>query len=515
MKYRKSIRCTLALLLIALLCGYLLAIVLCNFWLPTYCYESDMYSDMLYAKCAWESKSIFPDRWAFGNQLYAVATPNLAALFYGLTSDPQLAMGIASTCMSIFILLSLCWMLKPMGVGKLEQLFAAVMLLSITLAAGDPVWSWHGWQLLFTICSYYSCYLITAFLAVGCYLRYRSQWSWKQWAMLILTCLLSFGTGIQSLRQTAIMTCPLIAVEFLRCLWCWSQKETIFSRATLVTATVTVSNLFGVLWSKTLNLSMTAMYGNIQLAELSAIPERLSAAVNHAGSLFSMFTDPAAAFVLCGILWCWFFWKFLRTGNILPLLCLLFFTISPAVILVMDVATTMNVRHLYYFMLYPLVALLLSYLFSHSGTILRCAAILFLAFLLNFNHIHRTATIPHEPNTFDAYSDAVQCLEENGITAVFGVWNSPQYFAIASDFRLGAGNWGVVESPFHCAKYLCDTAVFNTPASQCAYVFRPEELVIAEEIIQSNGIEWEELAYLPEHNMYLYVSDTALMSLYQ
>ena len=53
--------------------------------------EQDMYADTLVAMMMWEQKSLFPLGYVFGNQLYIVATPVLAALFYGLTGSPNTA----------------------------------------------------------------------------------------------------------------------------------------------------------------------------------------------------------------------------------------------------------------------------------------------------------------------------------------------------------------------------------------------------------------------------------------
>ena len=77
--------------------------------------NSDVYADMQVARRMWEQKTLFPEGWAFGNQFYVVATPVLAALFYGITGNINLAMGLATEMMTILIFLSLGWLLRELS----------------------------------------------------------------------------------------------------------------------------------------------------------------------------------------------------------------------------------------------------------------------------------------------------------------------------------------------------------------------------------------------------------------
>ena len=75
-------------------------------------YCTDMYSDILYSVRAWETKSLFPDGWVFGNQLYVISTPVLASLVYGIMGDPAVAMAIATILMTLGIFFSYLWMMS-------------------------------------------------------------------------------------------------------------------------------------------------------------------------------------------------------------------------------------------------------------------------------------------------------------------------------------------------------------------------------------------------------------------
>ena len=92
---------------------------------------SDMYEDTLAARLMWEQKSLFPKSYLFGNQFYVVATPVLSALFYGLTGSMNRAMAWATACMSLLLLWSMEWMLRPC----VKRLSLRLMALLIFMAS--------------------------------------------------------------------------------------------------------------------------------------------------------------------------------------------------------------------------------------------------------------------------------------------------------------------------------------------------------------------------------------------
>ena len=62
------------------LLGFLAVFALLNFrCLPVFC-DGDIYTDMSLSRLMWEQKTLFPEGWIFGNQVYVIATPVWAAL---------------------------------------------------------------------------------------------------------------------------------------------------------------------------------------------------------------------------------------------------------------------------------------------------------------------------------------------------------------------------------------------------------------------------------------------------
>ena len=126
----------------------------------------DMYSDTLLSRIIWESGSIFPENWIFGNQFYVAATPVLAALMYGLCGSVNLAMVLATTVMTALTLLSFRWMVRPYADTPRILLGMAVLLGCVF--GPDIVTTIEG-QIFYLMASYYAGYLITMFVVYGDY----------------------------------------------------------------------------------------------------------------------------------------------------------------------------------------------------------------------------------------------------------------------------------------------------------------------------------------------------------
>ena len=144
-----------------------------NFAGFAYFCNADMYEDTLVARLMWEQKTLFPENYIFGNQYYVIATPVFAALFYGLTGSMNTAMALATTLMSLLIVLSLGWMIKPYIKSRSARL---AVLLTLAAAVYVPhILETDEGQLFFVMASYYACYLITFFFLAGDYVRARTD----------------------------------------------------------------------------------------------------------------------------------------------------------------------------------------------------------------------------------------------------------------------------------------------------------------------------------------------------
>lgn len=239
--------------------------------------NSDVYADMQVAKRMWEQKTLFPEGWGFGNQYYVIATPVLAALLYGLLGNINTAMLCATVIMSILIFVSFTWLLLAFTKDFQTIIFAWLLLLTVNISELGP-YSLRS-MLFFQQASFYACYLITAFVVFGDYIRVIQDGQNRPLS-LFLSLLLCFATGMQSLRQTVVMVLPIVACEFFQILRCWIQNRSIaglrYSGKRLIrVSSYGVANLVGILTIRALNVPQTTVYGQMKLNSLDQLNQQL------------------------------------------------------------------------------------------------------------------------------------------------------------------------------------------------------------------------------------------------
>lgn len=238
---------------------------------------SDMYEDTLVARLMWEQKTLFPKNYLFGNQFYVAATPVLSALFYGLTGSMNRAMAWATLCMSVFLLLSMEWMLRPYL--RRPSVRAAVLLVFLASIFGPySVFREDGQQLFFAMCSFYACYLICFFVVLGDYARARESEALRLPALL-LSLLLCFCTGMQSLRQTCVLILPLLCYEGLAALYRLIRKQPLYPPGRRMRLRrvlgYTAANLAGLVFIRLLPVRRHEIYGGASVFSGASLSDKL------------------------------------------------------------------------------------------------------------------------------------------------------------------------------------------------------------------------------------------------
>lgn len=513
LKLQKKADLVYTLLWSVVLCVYAAIILCANFTRNPENYCTDMYADMLFAMKVWEQKTLFPAGWIFGNQLYVVATPVLAAPFVGLTGDPRIAMGIASSLMAAGVLLSFYWMLMPVLPKVHQRLAALVAFLTVVLLSGDAAFTETGWQLLFTMCSYYACYAITLFLGLGCYLRKDRAWLPRHYILLALTCLMSLGTGIQSLRQTLIMVCPLVAIEVIRGLESLLRKEKFTLRPLYIAGSISAANLLGLVIRKFLPAEQITTTGSVTRLSLGSMVRRLGACFVNVFTIFGDLAPIAVGIVLLFL-----------TGLVIAIirkrsvtkdpaiLCAALLVISVGGVLLINITTAMQVRGIYYFVMYIIVALAAVYFYARFGQLARIAAAAALAVCVTLGCAQKLVPFLQVPQDSPRIEAVADYLRAQGFTTFYANWNSGEEVAIAADFEIEAGFWKHPEQPFEKMPFLCDHTVFEADPSECAYLLRGKKAARqAETAARDMGTELVLLEYFPEANLYVYTAAINLM----
>ncbi|MGM9659781.1 MAG: hypothetical protein ACI3WQ_04195 [Faecousia sp.] len=497
---------------------YLGVIVYLNVSITPQFYISDMYEDIMVAVQMCREKTLFPSNWVFGNQLYCFATPVLAAVLYGLLNDPFLAMGIASCIMALAVLLSFDWMLKPVFTRIEERLVGAVSFVGAVVFFGDAILSGNGWQLFFTMCSYYACYAITAFLAFGCYLRSRENTPWR---MLAVTVVLSFAMGIQSLRQTAVMVLPLIGAELLALCSRIRKKEKLFSGGVYVAASLAVANILGLAVKPMLKVHQVEIFGNLTFTPLSDIAHSMGESSKVAYHLFSRDwygCKPIYYVVLCivALAALYLVLKNRRTGEyrILGMLALSVFAIWG-----IDVFITMDVRNIYYFMMYPLLACAVVLLFARGKNVTKAGVMILLCAMFTLSLNEKIAPVMQQARQRhqDIHYQISEDLAE--YTTAYCMWNPGNDLAGTS---LAAVNRGRTQIGFwhtptdiYPMPYLYNPAIYEVDADKSVYIFYSEkESVPFIQKAAEAGVTLSLLKQYPEKNISVYTAPVNLMALF-
>lgn len=425
--------------------------------------NSDAYADCQVAKRMWEQKTLFPEGWRFGNQFYVVATPALAALLYGLIGNINTAMILSTELMTVLTVLSFIWLLRSFTRSSLNQAFCLLLLFASVIAPWGP----YSVNIIFFFqqASFYACYLITMFVVYGDYIRslYTTD---RRGIMLVLSLLLSFMTGMQSLRQTLVMVLPLLVCELYQALrrvlegkvpW---QRENFHSL--LRTVSYGVANLAGVAVAERMEVPTVPIYGEMTRVSADQLLQKVNAvgdALIEITSLDYILQGDFSKLVGLDILWMiglvfvgailWLA-RIRRRENELEL-CWLLFLIGIAGVCLATVLFNITLRSVYLFLWFPLVAfsgLMItekSSLLSKYGVIV-VTCVFSMATLL-YCWLPYAASLTHGETSSEVL--ASQWAIDNGYKYVYGdYWGAAPGIAHYSQGELDAGCWHTAENVF-------------------------------------------------------------------
>lgn len=479
--------------------------------------DADMQADVQVASLMREQGTLFPDNWIFGNQFYVAATPVLCALLMRVVPSPNLAMGLSTTIMGALVLLSALYLLRPFA-GKTARLFALV-----TLAAGiacENIAVSRMGQLFFLMASYYACYVVTAFLVYGVWLRLRFTPSrGRAWAMAPVALALSFAMGMQSLRQTQVMVLPLLLVEAI----CFARDAARRRPKRLGPAAFALlaaaANMLGLLAIRALSPEQRTLYDSFPTDFTVPLTQRV-------GSFLSAFGD-AAGLTSGGAL--------SPLPVLLPALLLLLLTLLDLAlqalrprgeraifaaqglcllgvlgVLPATFLSSFVMRSTYLFMYYPLAALCLCDLAIRAAGRARIAlsGALCLIALVNFT----TGVLPCVRASFSTEkTDAMRIADwmaENDYDVLYGYWWDVGRVLAAADGRVQGSGW--IARPLQVQPYITLTDVYGEDLCDWAiYMLREEDREEVFAIAEEMGAVLTEQARIGEYA--LYTSDFPLM----
>lgn len=516
-----------SVVLTVLLLGFVGMVFYINFSINPEYYDGDIYNDINYAKEAWKAKSLFPKDWIFGNQTYVVATPVLAALFYGITGNGFTAMAIASCIMTVLTLLTYDWMTKTLFSYN-ERTAGFLFMIGFLLLKAHVATSQQGIQAFFTMASYYACYFINAFIVYGCYVRIRQgKFTGKHIIPAIIGVALSFGTGMQSLRQTAVMALPLVACEVLLII-IYSAKDKRFaiSYSTLFSAIVFIANIAGLVAMRFIEINQNSIYGttafvssfkdffrklflNMESVALTFGLDALELRVRLVASI------PFLLIILIGFILCvkdYIKNKCNEQGRFVLVMLL---TLGCVSVFAAGVLTDVVNRALYYFMIYPLLAVCVSYIivkFEKKRDVLFAVVAVFTAGMIIFRTAGAVEEIKAGKDKNSTAHQIANYMLDNGYDTIYsvfglsGVMDGAENVVVASGDKIHLVQFKNVDSskPMKPVEYLCVKDGYKQwDNSKSLYLLRDHELPKVKKIAEKYDVTMTEKARFGD-GLYLY-----------
>lgn len=516
-----------SVVLTVLLLGFVGMVFYINFSINPEYYDGDIYNDINYAKEAWKAKSLFPKDWIFGNQTYVVATPVLAALFYGITGNGFTAMAIASSIMTVLTLLTYDWMTRTLFSYN-ERTAGFLFMIGFLLLKAHVATSQQGIQAFFTMASYYACYLINAFIVYGCYVRIRQgKFTGKHIIPAIIGAALSFGTGMQSLRQTAVMALPLVACEVLLII-IYSAKDKRFaiSYSTLFSAIVFIANIAGLVAMRFIEINQNSIYGttafvssfkdffrklflNMESVALTFGLDALELRVRLVASI------PFLLIILIGFILCvkdYIKNKCNEQGRFVLVMLL---TLGCVSVFAAGVLTDVVNRALYYFMIYPLLAVCVSYIivkFEKKRDVLFAVVAVFAAGMIIFRTAGAVEEIKAGKDKNSTAHQIANYMLDNGYDTIYsvfglsGVMDGAENVVVASGDKIHIVQFKNVDSskPMKPVEYLCVKDGYKQwDNSKSLYLLRDHELPKVKKIAGKYDVTMTEKARFGD-GLYLY-----------
>lgn len=173
--------------------------------------NSDIASDAILSTLIWNSKKIVPDTWYIANEVRIICTPNIAALYYGLTGNMILSEGLACCTMTLLLLLSISYFLHCIQIKKVNRFL--MMFACLAIPTG-----FVSLELLYLFASYYAIHMVILFFTLGVYLKLIRSKVIKP--IEITACIiLALILGIQGTRGILIIYGPLFGMECIRLLY--------------------------------------------------------------------------------------------------------------------------------------------------------------------------------------------------------------------------------------------------------------------------------------------------------
>lgn len=187
---------------------FILLIFYTNLFHYNYKMNADIGAEVVLGELIWQSKEILPDTWYPSTEARIVSTPNIAALFYGMTGSMTLAMGLGCCFMTGLIVLGIFFFCKKAGMKGTGR------LLMVFLSLAAPV-DFTFLELVYVFAGYYAIQTAVLFFTLGIYVELLHGEKVK-YLWLLTGVLAALLLGFQGMRGILVLYGPLFGIEIIR-----------------------------------------------------------------------------------------------------------------------------------------------------------------------------------------------------------------------------------------------------------------------------------------------------------
>ena len=478
----------------------IMAVNLCHF---NYYMNADLASDAILAKLIWDSKEVIPHTWYIAAETRIICTPNLAALFYGITYNMVLSTGLACCSMTILIGASIVYM------GRKADLCRNAVEIFVFLGLALFI-NMNILEVLYLFASYYAVHVVAFFITLGIYIESikKGKICWTNGAGLLLALLL----GMQGVRGVLVIYGPLFGVEVIRRIYQIYCREKIRTREWLITIWVCMLLIVSYIgtcfpFSTGQPVSRNIRRGLNKLFSV-VIPEMGNTIGFHQANLFQKICL-AALLLLAVYLLIDLIWRMVKKKKIEVVdWAYLLVCSSPAVSALMVAFTTVESSERYYFFILYAMAFAVAIMWNRMRKNGKRIVGLFIAVLaaVNIYTIYLPIMKAKEPPETEAYMVG-KWLEENEYYTAYAAFDHANTITVLTNGKVRVAAVASLDEMDIC-KWMSSTDWYvpNVPFEErTAYIITESETENFEQFLKEHS---EDVKFETQIGRYLiYTSD--------
>lgn len=491
---------------------FLFMIAMTNICHYTYRLDADISSEVVLGREIWDMKQIVPDTWYISSEARIIGPLDFAALFYGLTHNMVLAMGLACCVMTLLITFSMFYFGKSLGL-KLQD-----NLLFVFLGLAIPV-LFDFLDVLYLFACYYASHVVNIFLVMGVYAAALKE-KRIQWCGFVLSLLLAVGLGMQGVRGMLVLYGPLFGMELIRNLYrlyCRKKADKTDKFVSLWVTALLVLNFIGTLFPVSIDQEMSRNIRNGFKKLFTVVIPNMEAAVglndaNPAEKIALVFMLAVVIILVGGILWRMIHKKEIEAVE----WAYLVICASPVITALMLAFTTIETTERYYFMLVYTMAFAATLAFhklrrmqsGQAGKIVRILLSLSIVVITisNLLTIYLPIMKEDEPPLTKKY-EVARYLEENGFQRGYASFAHANNLTVLTNGKVRMASVASLDKMNVC-KWLTSSNWYvpNVPyEAETAYVVYESEMPDFEKFLAQHG---EDMRFETQiGNFYIYSSD--------